>query len=92
MIVFPSPESYPILTRLLALFDQLGLAGVTTQEYVDYLFEKYPQLTSLKMLNAEIESEQVGILERMINKKCVKDKFRVRLIEIQRKLRGIYEK
>jgi hypothetical protein len=87
-MVFPSPESSPILTRLLALFDQLELAGVTGHEYVDYLFDKYPRLTSLRILDSEIELEQIGILERMRDKPDVKEKFSVRLIEIQRKLRG----
>ena len=74
-----------ILTHLLGLFLRLNLADVTGHEYVDYLFEKYPRLESLAMLDAEIELEQEGILVRMMDKPDVKEAFRKRLIEIKQK-------
>jgi len=74
-----------IFTHLLGPFLRLNLAGVTGHEYVDYLFEKYPRLESLAMLDTEIELEQEGILVRMMDKPDVREMFQKRLIEIKQK-------
>ena len=83
-LIFPSVTSRPILMRLRAAFDRLGLP-LNHAAYEDWVMQKY-NMTSLAGLNEGIEREQTEMLGKAERNAVAKSNLRAMIERLTRKV------